>query len=114
MLKEIIDDALTRGEKLKKDIVGQILKSATLNELVHNRRFAETVAKVIHTRDEIARTLQKNIHDALKAMKIPSRDQLNVYERRVQQLEKRIDTLTRDYFKSKLHSNSTHHKSRKK
>lgn len=111
MLKEIIDDALTRGEKLKKDIVGQILKSATLNELVHNKKFAETIAKVIQTKDEITRTIQRNVHETLRAMSIPSRQQLSSYERRIDQLERKINTLGRDAFKKKLKSPS---KSRRK
>jgi polyhydroxyalkanoate synthesis regulator phasin len=107
MLKEVIDDALARGERLKRDIVGQILKSATLNELINNKRFAETVARVIQTKDEISRTIQRNVQDALRAMSIPSKQQISAYERRVQQLERRIDTLGRRLIKAKLHSNSS-------
>lgn len=106
MLKEVIEDALARGERLKKDIVAQILKSATLNELVNNRRFAETIARVIQTKQEISRTLRRNVQDALKAMSIPSRQQIATYEKRVEQLEKKIDTLGRQLIKSRLYGNS--------
>ncbi len=90
MIKEVIEDALARGEKLKHDIVGQILKSATLSELINNRRFTETVARVIQTKDEIGRVIQKTVHEALRAMKIPTREQIAGYERRVQMLEKKV------------------------
>ena len=53
MLREVIEDALARGERLKKDIVGQILKSSTLNDLIHNRKFTDTIARVIQTKHEI-------------------------------------------------------------
>ncbi len=102
MLKEIIEDALSRGDKLKKDIVGQILKSATLNELVHNRKFAQTIAKVIQTKTEISKSIHKNVHDALKLIKIPSQEQIHAYEKRVIQLERKIDSLGRRVFKSNL------------
>ena len=107
MLKEVIDDALARGERLKRDIVGQILKSATLNELINNRRFAETVARVIQTKDEIARTIHRNVQDALRAMSIPSKQQIANYERRVEQLERKIDTLGRRLIRARLHGNSS-------
>lgn len=112
MLKEVIDDALARGEKLKRDIVGQILKSATLNELINNRRFAETIARVIETKDEISRTLHRNVQDALKAMRIPSKQQIVAYERRVERLEKRIDFLGRRVLRGRLNGNT--HATRRK
>jgi uncharacterized protein Yka (UPF0111/DUF47 family) len=107
MLKEVIDDALARGEKLKRDIVGQILKSATLNELINNRRFAETIARVIQTKDEISRTIHRNVQDALRAMSIPSKQQISAYERRVEQLERKIDSLGRRLIRNKFNSHSS-------
>lgn len=95
MLKEVIEDALARGEKLKKDIVGQILKSATLNELINNRKFAETIAKVIQTKDEISRSIHRNVQDALKAMRIPSKQQITSYEKRIETLERKLEGLGR-------------------
>lgn len=106
MLREVIDDALARGERLKKDIVGQILKSATLNELVTNKRFAEMVARVIQTKDEVGRILRRNVQDALRVMSIPSKQQIISYERRVIQLERKIDTLGRRLMKKRLNSPS--------
>jgi polyhydroxyalkanoate synthesis regulator phasin len=102
MLKEVIEDAIARGERLKKDIVGQILKSATINELLNNRKFAETIARVIQTKDEIARSIHRNVQEALKTMSIPSKTQISSYERRIDMLEKKIDTMGRNLMKKKL------------
>lgn len=106
MLKEVIEDAIARGERLKKDIVGQILKSATINDLLSNRRFTETVAKVIQTKDEIARSIHRNVNvafkEALKTMSIPSKGQITAYERRIEVLEKKIDSMGRNLMKKKL------------
>ena len=99
MLKEVIDDAMARGEKLKRDIVSQILKSATLNELVSHRQFANTLVKIIQGRDEIVRTIQRSVLEALRVMNIPSRQELASYEKRVHQLEKKIDSIGRGFFK---------------
>ena len=102
MLKEVIDDALARGEKLKEDIVAQILKTATLNELVKNRRFTDTIARVIRTKDEISKVVTRNVQDALKVMRIPSKQQIVVYEKRIEKLERQIDTLGRKMMRKKL------------
>lgn len=109
MLKEVIEDAIARGEKLKKDIVGQILKSATINDLLNNRRFTETVAKVIQTKDEIARSIHRNVNvafkEALKTMSIPSKNQITSYEKRIDVLERKIDSMGRNLMKKKLNDN---------
>ena len=102
MLREVLEDAITRGERLKKDIVGQILKSATLNELINNRKFTQTVAKVIQTIDEITRSCQKNVQDVLRTMSIPSQSQISAYEKRVDLLERKIESMGRDLMKQKL------------
>ena len=102
MLREVIDDALARGEELKKDIVGQILKSSTFNDLINNRRFTQTVARVIQTKDEISRTIHKSVQDALKLMSIPSKSQIHAYEKRVMHLEKQIADIGRRVMKNSL------------
>lgn len=112
MIREVIEDALARGEKLKKDIVGQILKSATLNELINNRKFTDTIAKVIQTKDEISRTITRNVQDALKAMSIPSKQQITAYEKRVEMLERKIETIGRRAMKKKLNGSHSRRKSR--
>lgn len=111
MLREVIDDALARGERLKRDIVAQILKSATLNELINNKRFTESIARIIQTKDEISRILRQNVSEALKAMSIPSKQQITSYEKRVEQLERKIDSLGRRMMKKRLHGNSSRRRS---
>jgi len=102
MLKEVINDAIARGESLKNDIVGQILKSATFHELIGQKRFADTVAKVIQTKHEVTHSIQKNIQEVLRAMRIPSKQQISSYERRIEMLERKIDSLGRHVMKKKL------------
>lgn len=113
MLKEIVEDALARGERLKKDIVGQILSSVAFGDLVNSKKFADTVARVIQTKDEISKTLHRKIADTLKVMSIPSREQIETYEKRVRQLEGQIDRLGRRIMSKKLtnsHKRNSHRK----
>ncbi|MBI2083612.1 MAG: phasin family protein [Deltaproteobacteria bacterium] len=93
MLREVIEDALQRGERLKKDIVGQVLSSAALSELINNKKFTDTVAKIIETKDEIAKTLRRRVEDVLKMMRIPSCQDITSYHRRVEKLENQIEQI---------------------
>lgn len=102
MLREVLEDTLRRGEKLKRDIVGQVLSSAALSDLIHSKHFAETIAKVIQTKGEISALLRRNVHEVLKMMSIPSREQIATYERRVQKLEHQIDQLGRQFMRKGL------------
>lgn len=104
MLKEIVDDAIARGEKLRKDIVGQVLSSVAFGDLINNKKFTDTVAKVIQTKDGISKMLHRKIVDTLEVMSIPSREQIELYERRVRKLEGQIDRLGRQIIKKKLSS----------
>ena len=101
MLREVINDAIARGERLKKDIVGQLLKSEALNELLGNKRFAETIVKVIQTKQEVSRSIHSRIQEALASMNVPSRSQIADYEKRVQTLERKISSLGRESVKKR-------------
>jgi len=102
MLREVIEDALQRGERLKKDIVKQVLSSVVLNDLVTNRHFMETVVKVLQTKEVIGRLLKKNIEEALKMMSVPSREQLESYQKRIARLEERIDHFNREMIRDQM------------
>ncbi|OGP12863.1 MAG: hypothetical protein A3F89_05410 [Deltaproteobacteria bacterium RIFCSPLOWO2_12_FULL_50_11] len=110
MIREVIDDALARGERLKKDIIAEIVTSATLQDLINNKAFIDTVAKVIHTKHEVVSTIRQNVQEALRVMKIPSRSQIQRHERRVLQLEKQLDQLNRRMILKKANARKKTHK----
>lgn len=106
MIREMIEDALERGEKLKKDIVRQVLSSAALADLLENQRFTETVARVIRTKEVVSRLIRQNVQEVMKVMSIPTREQLADYDKRVQKLEGQIDRLGREVMRRGLKSYS--------
>lgn len=99
MLKEVLEDALERGEKLKRDIVGEVLKSAVFSDLVSSRRFIDAVTKIIHTKDEVGRFIRHNVQDVLKVMSIPSKQDLDSCEKRIHKLERELDHVGRRMMK---------------
>jgi len=95
MLKEALEDAFARGEKLRHDITNEILHSQVFSDLANNPHFVNAVALVIRSKSEVTRTLQKSIKESLKLMKIPTREQVRTYERRISQLEREIQNVMR-------------------
>jgi len=102
MIKEMIEDVFERGERLKKDVVRQVLSSAAFSELIDNKHFAETIARVIRTKEIVSRLIRQNVQEVLKVMSIPSREQVATYDKRVQKLEHQIDRLGRQLIKKGL------------
>ncbi|MBI2066846.1 MAG: hypothetical protein HYT77_02375 [Deltaproteobacteria bacterium] len=113
MLKEVLEDALKKGERLKKEVVGQVLNSAVLNELLSSERFARAVTKIVETKEEVVKTVRRNVQDLLKLMSVPSHEQMTAYEKRVRTLEHQIDTLGRQLMRSGLKKKSSGHPVRK-
>ena len=110
MLKEALEDALARGEKLRHDITKEILNSQVFMDLANNPRFVNAVARVIRSKAEVARSLQKRVKETLRIMKIPTREQLRTYERRVSRLERELDSVGRKISKAKLVKKTTRKK----
>ncbi len=106
MFREVVEDAIARGERLKKDIVNQVLSSAALSDLVSSKKFADTVTRVIQTKDIITKVVHRTVVDALRVMRIPSKEQIETYEKRVKKLETQIDRLGRRILSKKLNHNS--------
>lgn len=99
MLREALEDALARGEKLRQDITKEILDSQVFTDLANNQHFVNAVARVIRSKVEVARSLQLRIKEILEVMNIPTRHQVRTYEQRVIGLEKTLDSITRNFAK---------------
>lgn len=95
MLREALEDALARGEKLRREITKEILNSQVFSDLANNPRFVKAVARVIRSKDEVGHSMQKRVREMLQVMHIPTREQVRDFERRVARLEKDLDQVSR-------------------
>ncbi len=100
MLRETFEDALARGDKLRKDITKEILSASILSDIANNERFVNAVTYVIRSRDNVTRSLQKRFNETMDTMRIATRQQLRTYERRVTRLEKELDAITRKFMRN--------------
>lgn len=90
-IKSIIDDALDRGEKIKEDVLNELFKSRTIQDLVSNTHFVKAISRVIETKEEISRSLNKQIKSIFQAMDVPTKADLKKIGRELTKLEKLID-----------------------
>lgn len=103
MLREVLEDVVRKGEQLKKDVVKQVLHSAVLNEILGSQQFAKKMLRMIPKR-EIGRLLQKNFQEVLRAMSIPTRQQLATYEKRIVKVEQLLNRIARQNNRPKKRS----------
>lgn len=101
MLREVLEDATRRAEKLKRDIVRELLSSTALADLLHSKRFLETISRILNSKKEVSRLIRRQVRDVLKMMSIASKGELQSCEKRMHELERRVDQLSR---RSKTHN----------
>ena len=92
-LKAIWDETLVRGEKLKDEVVTEILKSKTVKEIVANKYFINAVTRVIETTQEGKHALGKQIKTLFHKVEGPTQMELKSLAAKLKQLEKIIDKL---------------------
>lgn len=107
MLKEALEDALVRGEKLRRDITKEILNSQVFSDLANNPSFVKAVERVIRSKDEVGSLMQRRMKEMLEAMRIPTRQQVQGFERRVARLERSLNTVSRKMLKKSVQKAAT-------
>ncbi|MBI2339184.1 MAG: phasin family protein [Deltaproteobacteria bacterium] len=93
--KEFFDEALTKGEHIKNEIVSELTKSKLLREMLKSDHFARAVSGVVRTRDEVAKSIRKNVKAVFQIMAVPTRDDLAGLERKIDGLEKSLDRVAK-------------------
>ncbi len=112
VLREALEDALARGEKLRRDITKEILNSQIFTDLANNPRFVNAVARVIRSREEVGTSVQKRVKEILGAMNILTRQQVKDFEKRVTRLEKNLDSVGRRMIQQRTKTTKSNSKAR--
>lgn len=95
MLREALEEALSRGERLRREITKDILNSQIFSDLANNPRFVKAVARVIRSKTEVAHSVQNRVKELLANMHIPTRQTVQDFERRVARLERDLNSVGR-------------------
>jgi hypothetical protein len=113
-LKNLLNEALSRGENLKDELVDEVLKSKVLQEIVQSDLFAKAVSTVLKTKDEVAKVIRQNVKNVLKVMDVPSRNDIVNLSHKLDHLEKMVDRAGKKAITVKSLRNISHKKAAKK
>ena len=90
--KDLLDEALNRGEKLKDEILDEVENSTKiLKHLVSNPGFVNAVSRVIETTDEVKKVIQKQVKGLFQAMNVPSKSDFTKVGHKLAAIEKSIE-----------------------
>jgi len=91
--KSLLDEAIERGERMKDEVLDELLKSKTLHEVVSNRNFIKAISRVIETKEEIKRTISKQVKSIFLVMDVPTKSEIAKIGNHIVKLENIISKL---------------------
>ena len=89
-LGDFLNEIKIRGEKIKKEVLSEIVKSKTLNQIVSNENFIRAVSSIIATKDEVQKTLRKQMSSLIKTMEFVTHQDLSKMIQQLKNLEKSL------------------------
>ncbi len=112
--KDFLNEALSKGENIKEELLSDLLSSKILHEVLSNDLFVKAVSSAIKTKEEVAKVIKDNVKTVLKIMDIPSRNDLVAIKHKLEHLEKVIDRIGKKGLTSKSLSTIQFKKAAKK
>lgn len=91
--KDLLDEVKVRGEKLKGEILDEIVNSKALLQVVSNKNFVTAVSRVIETKDEVKKVIQKQMKNLFQAMDVPSKVDFSKIGQKLSEMESSIEKL---------------------
>ncbi len=111
--KSILDEALDRGERFKKDLLSELFNSKTVHDLVSNAHFITAITRVIETKDEIAKVLYKQVKNIFDMMDVPTKAELRKLGVDIVKAEKALEQMGRKAIAIKVLQKSSGPKKKK-
>ncbi len=101
-IRNAMEEAFQRGEKIKDQIIHDVMSSQVVNDLLQNEVFLSSLTKVMNTKYELKKAIRSNLKNVLKMFNVPSRDEIHVMERKLNRLETEIDGIHRKVLTARI------------
>lgn len=101
-LIKFISEASQRGEKIKAKLIEDLLNSNLINQLLTNEKFLNGISSLMNTKEEIEKTVQRNLHVVFKYLEVPTRHDIQGMNHKIQSLEHEVQNLQREIVTKKL------------
>lgn len=107
-IRNAMEEAFHRGEKIKDQLISDVMNSQAVNEILQNDLFLKSLTRMINTKYELQKAFRSNVKNVLKLLNLPSRDEISVMERKLNRLETEIDGIQRKVMTTKLQKAKAH------
>lgn len=101
-LKSFLEQARDKGEKIKNQVLDQVVHSSTLKDLLKNDQFINTVATVLEAKGQVEEFVNNQVENFYQAFEIPSKKEVESLHKKIHQLENEVETLHRKVVTQKL------------
>lgn len=101
-LKTFIDEAINRGEKIKAEVLSEILQSKTIQEIVTNKNFISAVSRMLETKDEVKKVIGRQVKVVFDMMDVPTKNDLLRIGGQVANLERIVEKVGRSQIAVKV------------
>ena len=91
--KTLLDEAINRGEKIKAEVLSELFKSKTIQELVSNKNFIKAITRLIETKEEVKKVISKQIKIVFDMMEVPTKGDLLNIGKQLSKLEAMIHSV---------------------
>ncbi len=101
-IRNAMEEAFQKGEKLKEQIIQEVMGSHTVNDLMQNEYFLKSLSVLLNTKYELKKALRSNLRNVLRLFNLPSRDEIHSMERKIHRLENEMDGINRKVMTARL------------
>ena len=101
-IRTAMEEAFQRGEKIKEQILHDVMHSEAVGELMQNEYFLRSLSALMNTKYELKKAIRTNLKSVLKIFDLPTRDEINTMERKLHRLETEIDGIHRKVMTARL------------
>ncbi len=106
-LRKFLHDAMEKGEQIRTKVVGELVNSRFVNQILKNEKFLNGVVTILNAKTGVEKSLQGKLNHVLKMFEVPTRDEVKAMERKIHKLENEIESLQRFVLSQKLKSKSS-------
>lgn len=90
-VRKLLDEAFQKGEKMKEELMVDLVHSRLFTELVKNDRFINAITTVVNAKEEFGKILSTRVKHLLAFMDIPTKQDLDAMTYKVTRLEHQLD-----------------------
>jgi len=94
-VQSFLEQALQRGERIKSQMLEDLMNSGVVNQLLKNEKFLNGVVAVLNFKSGVEKKIHRNINFLMKLCEIPTRDEINGMEKKIRHLETEIESIHR-------------------